>query len=75
LFPGTTTDDLYRAIVRGQTQASGTRWRVTNFVEIGVYRLRERWRHRRGQVLPAPAEESPFAWRLEIGDSDAANNL
>ncbi|WP_081752612.1 PHP-associated domain-containing protein [Kallotenue papyrolyticum] len=31
VFPGTSADDLYRAIQRGQTQAGGRHWRLHHF--------------------------------------------
>jgi predicted metal-dependent phosphoesterase TrpH len=42
-FPGTSADDLYRAIVRAQTRAGGERWRPSDFLEVGAARLRQRW--------------------------------
>ena len=57
LFPGASADDLYRAILRGQTQAGGSPWRAGHFAEVGRYRLRERWRRWRGQAAPAPVVE------------------
>jgi len=56
LFPGSSADDLYRAIRGRQTRAGGTRWQVGNFLEVGRYRMREHWRRLRGRVVPAPDE-------------------
>jgi predicted metal-dependent phosphoesterase TrpH len=57
LFPGAGADDLYRAIVRGQTSPGGARWRFGDYFEVAAYRARERWQRRRGQ--PAPHAEVP----------------
>jgi predicted metal-dependent phosphoesterase TrpH len=54
VFPGTSADDLYRAIQRGQTQAGGRHWRLHHFLAVGAHRIRERWRRRRGQVALLP---------------------
>lgn len=56
LFPGASADDLYRAILRGQTYPGGASWQVVDFLEVGRYRLGQRWRRLRGQPCPAPAE-------------------
>jgi hypothetical protein len=52
LFPGASADDLYRAIVRGQTAPGGARWRFGDYLEVAEYRTRERWRRWRGRAVP-----------------------
>lgn len=67
LFPGATSDDLYRAIVHGQTQAGGTRWRARNFVEIAAYRLHERLQRGHGRLVPVPDDEPPLGAEPAFG--------
>ena len=55
LFPGTSADDLYRAIVRGDTTPGGARWGFGDYAEVAAYRTRERWLRWRGQSLPSEA--------------------
>jgi predicted metal-dependent phosphoesterase TrpH len=57
LFPGSSADDFYRAIVRGQTAPGGTRWRFQDYLEIVTYRANGRWQRWRGRV--APQVEAP----------------
>jgi hypothetical protein len=52
LFPGASANDLYRAIVRGQTAPGGTRWSFEDYLEVAAYRSRERWQRWRGQTPP-----------------------
>ena len=42
LFNGTTTDDLYRAIQRGQTQWGGSYWRTTEHLNMWWRGIRQR---------------------------------
>ena len=53
LFPGASADDLYRAIVSGQTASGGARWSFGDYAEVAAYRSRERWQRWRGQNLPS----------------------
>lgn len=69
LFPGASADDLYRAIVSGQTAAGGQLWRPWHFAEVGAYRLRERWQPRRG-----PAVLGPVALALPPEHTDPSRN-
>lgn len=52
-FPGSSADDLYRAIRAGRTEAGGVRWKIRHFLEVGRYRLRGRLRGHK----PAPSAE------------------
>jgi predicted metal-dependent phosphoesterase TrpH len=56
VFPGAGADDLYRAIVRGQTAPGGARWQIADYMEIAAYRARGRWpRWRAGVRAPVEA--------------------
>jgi predicted metal-dependent phosphoesterase TrpH len=57
LFPGAGADDLYRAILSGQTAPGGARWQLADYVEIAAYRAHGRWQRWRGQT--APQVEAP----------------
>jgi predicted metal-dependent phosphoesterase TrpH len=53
LFPGASADDLYRAIVHGQTAPGGARWGFEDYLEVAAYRTRERWQRWRGRTMPS----------------------
>ena len=60
LFAGTSADDLYRAIVSGQTAPGGAHWRIADYLAIATYRARDRGRDR-GALLAPPAEAPVLA--------------